>query len=64
MGINPINKITIIIRMLFAFTLFQQSLEYLVTNFLPMHEIDKMWKIENSKIQSEKSHPADRLSSP
>jgi hypothetical protein len=23
--------------------------EYLITNFLLMHEIDKMWKIENNK---------------
>jgi hypothetical protein len=29
--------------------------KYLVTNFLLMHEIDKMWKIDNSEEQSHHS---------
>ena len=35
---------------------FLHILEYLVTNLLLMHEIDKMWKIENNKVKSHTIH--------
>jgi hypothetical protein len=35
---------------------FLYILEYIVIDFLLMYEIDKMWKIENSKIQSHTIH--------
>lgn len=30
--------------------------QYLVTNFLVMHEIDQMWKVEKNKVKSHTIH--------
>jgi hypothetical protein len=35
--------------------------KYLVTNFLLMHEKDKMWKMENNKIQSHTIHKITQI---